>query len=1424
MRKKIAFHDKLVFMRRLLSLFVAFIALFLYVAGVQNFFAHRAPETYSGPSRVLYYALRYTSPFHVDAATNCAIAAGSTPATIQTALTAAGSGTCTGTVNANTVQLAAGNYTGYSTTGTIPCNANLLGPPVAYNQTPNQQAHLAGSSSFIGWAYQTQSGCANVQTIQYLEWNGNHPSNGGGFLYVPAGSQKLNVTQNWLHGANAPDNSDHPTGPAQNAQASQIWLDGGKTSTIDNTINITLNYFGTPAFSDCATTMQEDQTEGTAGYCAGVGIHNGVQNVFVNNNIFSYLEQGLKVHEGQGSCQPFIARGNHFQYIDRIPIETQCNLGAQAGFTTLMYLQYNSFFNRYAGANGGTQNYDISAANGCNNAHGTNCITHTDGNVEVINIQNAKVDVGNEIWGQDGTTANYNWIQGWQANGITWAPSGYFTYDSNNFHMQNGGNTNCVTHAGGFWNWEVNPNPPAGIPTCTNNTFSTTNAATVTSMTPTISPASGSFASSQVVTFNCALCVNRDTNTTIWYTTDGSVPSPGNSVSKAAAIGSTITVTSTTTVNYIGMWGGINQPGPSQPLNYPTGWGYLPSPMSTATYTLNSVCPGGVALITAHGAVGDGTTDNTTAINNTASYATTNGCTVGIPAGTFAHSGLLTFNSLKVNGVGSTSILKATAPNTSAVILSGTNPSLQNVVILGTGTTRTSGPNQAGIYINGGTGALVNNNVVNGGSCVGIWNVGGATSTVTNNLVENTLADSITNTNGTTNALDKNNEVFNSGDDGISNNSYNSDATTVTGTIVQQNAIMRNANARALECSGCSNASFLGNYVDNLSGYADLIITAESTNFLTKNVANITVTGNTFVAGGPNQGSLFLWPDGTAKTITAVVANGNQFLNSKLGPIQIVGNGAITASSITNSTAYITPPVAFYNNNITAPGTVAITQSNNVTALPSAYPGAIAPPIAGPIPLFSLPTGNYTLPQSLTLTEVNSPDTITYCTVNIGTCAPTTTYTGALTVSNPSVVCALGINNSVSGTPVPSVTQCATYNGGAPAPTLTGGFQGNTAPAPGNQQTVGAAAIQQTAFGNYSSGTTPLPFSTVTNQDPYGNTVTWSSSAPAILAVSSTGGITCLSAGNAASLAVANPGNIQINQWNWQCIGATPAATPVILPATGTYTGSQSVTMSTTTAGANIFYTTNGTTPTTSSTLYTGAFTVVSTTTVNAIASATGFLNSAVGTSVISISPSTISSVFINRVDGKPINYVAVGGTANFLAVVVYSDGAQLKSNVVGVPNARGDSITAWNTSNAGIATVSNQGVVTGVALGVANPNGANISAVINGSLTGNWVEYVSKSVADQMAGMKFQGGQFANGPFITVSPSLTAISIACAGGATTVAVAATLSCPATCTYSDGVALNCSTTDARGTQAIFNSSNPPAATIGPTGIVTGVSP
>ncbi|WP_185827377.1 chitobiase/beta-hexosaminidase C-terminal domain-containing protein [Edaphobacter aggregans] len=82
-------------------------------------------------------------------------------------------------------------------------------------------------------------------------------------------------------------------------------------------------------------------------------------------------------------------------------------------------------------------------------------------------------------------------------------------------------------------------------------------------------------------------------------------------------------------------------------------------------------------------------------------------------------------------------------------------------------------------------------------------------------------------------------------------------------------------------------------------------------------------------------------------------------------------------------------------------------------------------------------------------------------------------------------------------------------------------------------------------------------------------------------------------------------------------IGA--AATPVFTPAGGSYTAVQSVAITDATAGSVIYYTTDGTTPSASSTVYSGPISVTATKTIQAIAVATGYNTSSVASATYTL-------------------------------------------------------------------------------------------------------------------------------------------------------------------------------------------------------------
>ncbi|HEY3333530.1 MAG TPA: choice-of-anchor tandem repeat GloVer-containing protein [Capsulimonadaceae bacterium] len=115
-------------------------------------------------------------------------------------------------------------------------------------------------------------------------------------------------------------------------------------------------------------------------------------------------------------------------------------------------------------------------------------------------------------------------------------------------------------------------------------------------------------------------------------------------------------------------------------------------------------------------------------------------------------------------------------------------------------------------------------------------------------------------------------------------------------------------------------------------------------------------------------------------------------------------------------------------------------------------------------------------------------------------------------------------------------------------------------------------------------------------------------------------------------------------------LGLSTAA-PVIAPAGGTYNNSATVTITDSQSGAVIYYTTDGTTPTASSTKYTGPFTITKNTTVKAIAIYPGSVKSALVTAAYVILPPapkvTISPASCKKVGPVTVTLTDTLGSAN---------------------------------------------------------------------------------------------------------------------------------------------------------------------------------
>ena len=236
-------------------------------------------------------------------------------------------------------------------------------------------------------------------------------------------------------------------------------------------------------------------------------------------------------------------------------------------------------------------------------------------------------------------------------------------------------------------------------------------------------------------------------------------------------------------------------------------------------------------------------------------------------------------------------------------------------------------------------------------------------------------------------------------------------------------------------------------------------------------------------------------------------------------------------------------------------------------------------------PTFSPPAGTYTSAQSVAISDVTSNATIYYTTNGTAPTTSSTKYTGPITVSSTETLEAIAVATGNTNSAVAS----AAYTINSPTPVSTPTFS----PAGGTYTSAQLVTISDATSGATiyytTNGTTPTTSSTAY-----------------------TGPITVSSTETLEAIAVVTGGTSAVASASYTINLLPVVSTPTFSPAGGTYTSAQSVTISDATSDATIYYTTNGTTPTTSSTAYTGPITVSSTETLKAIAVATGDNDSAV--------------------------------------------------------------------------------------------------------------------------------------------------------------------------------------------------------------------
>ena len=749
--------------------------------------------------------------------------------------------------------------------------------------------------------------------------------------------------------------------------------------------------------------------------------------------------------------------------------------------------------------------------------------------------------------------------------------------------------------------------------------------------TPTFSPAAGTYTSTQMVSIS-----DSTSGATIYYTTNGSTPTTASAIYSSA-----ITVSETETLKAIGTHSGDTN-----------------SSVGSAKYTIK------VATPTFSPGAGTYTATQTVTISDTTSgasiYYTTNGSTP--TTASTVYSGAIT--------VSETETLKALATHTG-----DTNSAVGSAVYTIQVATPTFSPG-GGSYSSGQTVTI--SDTTSGANIY--YTTNGTTPTTASThytapvsvSVCQTLEAIATHSGETNSAVGE--AVYTIGSPG-----------TPIMTVQSNSGSSEDSDALAV--------SFNNNVTSG-----NVILVAEST-YDAETLATPTDTiGNTFtqiVTAGTSGDSVAAVYAATNKSSGAdtVTCNDNDASNNlhcNIYEVQGItttvdqtGNSTVTGTALTVSTSAATTNavdyifVFFTDNangaNITVGPGYGDTQLSNdggdsafsedsvviatgvqtataTSNLSDADVNVIAALKTTGTPTVSLPTlspstGTYIYPVSVTISDWTNGSLIYYTTNGTTATTESTLYTGPFNVSVTQAVEALAVASGFANSAVASATYTIT------PPAATPGFS----PVAGSYSSAQNVTISDATSGATiyytTNGYTPTTASAVYSSPI--NVSVWET----IQAVALAPGYSLSATGVAT-----------------YTIGEAQAAGPTFSPAGGDYDTSQTVTLSDATSGATIYYTTNGSTPTTASTRYTSAISVTATETVEAIATASGYKQSGVSSAVYTINTAT------GQCDGMSLG-TSVAGTANLNGFVPFQ-------------NATNGLVSQWNTNIANAAVDPNNAAI----------------------------------------------------------------------------------------------------------------------------------
>lgn len=469
-------------------------------------------------------------------------------------------------VAGDTLQGAAG-LTNVNSTISLPCGVQLVGPTTYPATMKFTTSHPA---LFL---FEQTGTCASSATsgLSYLQLD-------GGLALQVDGNNHSNIA--FTH--NQVTNITAVLGASQNGA---IDFQQGNGNTI-NGVQIEYNEIG-----DSNSCTQVDNDTSSAGQ-DGCGIEvftestaaSHMINFLLQHNIFSHVNEALHFYgshyPGQvpnvpaNTCDNCDIESNYFKQNHRITIEFQAQtINHPLVISNNVFTDpLNGYFNSYIVS---TPCCQFGATFGSPTISPAYLFEN---NLAYSNT--GQFEWANEFWG-NGSLGENNLIQGNICTGFVPGHSSNMSISNNTIQGSIMAGGSCSNYPGSGAYISGPEDSSNAVQTIAGNVTGPTPMA-ITSVAPTISPASGAYSGPQTVTLSDPGYTSGPQplgNTSIWYTTDGSTPVPGSGTAQLYT--TAFSVTPPVLVKAAGMWGT-----PPLPTSYPAAYGFVPSAVISGDYTL----------------------------------------------------------------------------------------------------------------------------------------------------------------------------------------------------------------------------------------------------------------------------------------------------------------------------------------------------------------------------------------------------------------------------------------------------------------------------------------------------------------------------------------------------------------------------------------------------------------------------------------------------------------------------------------------------------------------------------------------------------------------------------------------------------------------------------------------------------------------